>query len=307
MTVSSQTRVALFGTGIMGGHMARRLAGAGFPVTVWNRTHAKAAALAGDGIEAVEDARKAAANAEVAIVMLMDGASCDELLFERGVAEALPKGATVAVMSSIRAGTARAQGERLAAMGIGYVDAPVSGGEGGARDGKLSIMAGGSEAALAALAPVFAPMGRTTRIGDIGAGQVAKHVNQLIVGVTIAAVAEGMVLAQAAGVDPVKVREALSGGFAASTILAVHGERIARGDWKPGGAVSTQLKDLKDILALGEASDIDLAVTGTVARLYGDLVEAGGADLDHSALFLEILRRNGLDDPRLGALKDAGR
>jgi 2-hydroxy-3-oxopropionate reductase len=174
---------------------------------------------------------------------------------------------------------------------VGYADAPVSGGTRGASAGTLAIMVGADAPVFALLAPVFAPMGTPRHVGPVGSGQLAKLANQLIVAVTIGAVAEALVLAERGGADPAAVREALRGGFADSRILTEHGQRMIARDFAPGGTVTNQIKDL--VAATEAASDagLELPLLATVRKLFESLRDTGGAELDHSALFLEIQRR----------------
>ncbi len=166
-----------------------------------------------------------------------------------------------------------------------YLDAPVSGGQVGAQQAALTIMAGGSEAVFARAKPVFATLGRhVTRVGDVGAGQVAKAANQIIVGLTIGAVAEALTLAKKAGVDPAKVRAAFEGGFAWSRIMELHGQRMIDAEFAPGGKAATQRKDLAQALELAEQIGIDLPATRLNRDLYDRLIDQGGGELDHSAL-----------------------
>ena len=283
--------VAVLGLGIMGGRMAARLRDAGFPLTVWNRDPAKAAALAGPGVHAAADPAAAVAGADVVVMMLADGPASEEVLWARGAAEALAPGAVVVDMASIPPSDARSHASRLAARRVAYLDAPVSGGARGAEEGTLTIMAGGDAEALARVLPVLAPLGRASRIGPSGAGQVAKAANQLIVGVTIGAVAEALLLSEAAGADPAAVREALMGGFADSRILREHGERMLEGRFAPGARVATQIKDLRTVVALAEETGAELPLAARVTELYEDLRANLGPDLDHAALYLELRRR----------------
>lgn len=291
---NSQGRhIGFVGTGIMGGHMARRLAEAGFRVTAWNRTADKAAALAAAGVELAGSPAGAASEADVVICMLSSGPVCDEVLLAAGgVLEAMRPGATLVVMSSIPVETARSQAGQAAERGVRYVDAPVSGGETGARDGSLAIMAGGAAQEVAALADVFAPLGRLTHIGPAGTGQLAKLANQLIVASNICAVAEALVLAERGGADPAMVREALLGGFADSTVLRQHGQRMVDGNFTPGGPAKYQLKDTGTALALAGSLKLQLPIAETVDALFRRLVEEGGGDLDHSAVFLTLQNMN---------------
>lgn len=289
------TRIAVFGTGIMGAPIACNLAAAGHDVVVWNRSFDKAEALAGPGITPVRNARDAARGADAAILMVSTGAVCDTLLFgDDGIAEALPRGSAVVVMSSIPVETARAEAARLADLGIDYVDAPVSGGERGAVAGTLTIMAGGAADAVVKAAEWLAPVGRVTHVGPVGSGQLAKLANQLIVGVTIGAVAEALLLVDAGGGDAEAVHRALQGGFADSTIWRQHGERMIRGDFQPGAHATVQLKDLDTSTGLAGSLGLELPFAGLARDLYARMCEGPRATLDHSALYLELAeRRNG--------------
>lgn len=286
-------RIGFLGTGIMGGHMARRLAAAGFGVSAWNRTAAKAVALEADGVDAAASAADAVAGADAVICMLSSGPVCDEVLSgvgQGGAIGAMKAGATLVVMSSIPVETARAQALICAGRGLHYIDAPVSGGEKGARDGTLAIMAGGEAAAIEAMGPVFAALGRLTHIGPAGTGQLAKLANQLIVASNICAVAEALLLAEQGGADPAKVREALLGGFADSTVLRHHGLRMVDEDFAPGGPAKYQVKDTSTALDLAQSYGLKLPVATAVDRMFRALVDHGGGDLDHSAVILELKR-----------------
>ncbi|MGM1054164.1 MAG: NAD(P)-dependent oxidoreductase [Pseudomonadota bacterium] len=284
--------IGFIGTGIMGGPMARRLIDAGHDVHVWNRTAAKATAL---GATPAESPAAAAADAEVVIVMLSSGPVCDEVILgEHGVLEAMPPDSLLIVMSSIPVETARQQARAASERHVHYLDAPVSGGERGAIDGNLAIMAGGDEAAFARALPFLEPLGRPVRIGPAGSGQLAKLVNQLVVASTIATVSEAMLLAERGGADPARVREALLGGFADSTILRAHGQRMIDQDFAPGGPAKWQLKDTRTALSMADSLDLELPVATLVNQLFEDMVAHGDGELDHSALILELRRRNAL-------------
>jgi 2-hydroxy-3-oxopropionate reductase len=198
-------------------------------------------------------------------------------------------------MSSIPVDTARREAERLAPLGISYVDAPVSGGERGAIAASLSIMAGGNDADIERLRSVFKALGRLTHVGPVGSGQLAKLANQLIVGVTIGAVAEALLLAEAGGANPAAVREALLGGFADSTILKQHGERMLQRNFAPGARAEVQLKDLRTGLAQAGACGCDLPFLSLAERLYQHMCQGERSGLDHSALYLEIRDRCHVD------------
>jgi 2-hydroxy-3-oxopropionate reductase len=288
--------VALLGTGIMGGHMARRLAQAGLDVTVWNRDRAKAAKLAQYGVTIADTPSAAAAKADAVIVMLSNGPVVEEVLFSpdadgRKPAEAMKPGAVLIVMSSIPVETCQAQAPLLAARGVDYVDAPVSGGEPGARDGTLAIMAGGERKVIDGLADMFAPLGRVTHIGPVGTGQMTKLANQIIVGATMAAVAEALHFTKKGGADPAAVRQALMGGFADSKILNIHGERMVARDFAPGGPAEYELKDLRTAQALAAKSGLSFTLLDCVAGMFGTLIDKFGLGLDVSAILKEVERR----------------
>lgn len=279
----------------MGAPMARRLLGAGFAVTVWNRNPAKAAALAEAGAGIAASPEEAAAEADIAITMLTDGAAVGDLLFARGVADRLDANTIVIDMSSIRPAEARRHAERLAARGIAHLDAPVSGGTRGAEAGTLAIIAGGDQAAFDHAGAVFAPMGRAVRVGPSGSGQLAKLANQAIVGIAIGAVAEATLLVARDGGDLAAFRAALKGGFADSTILQQHGERMEKGDYAPGGRSAVQLKDLENVLAEAATLGLTLPLVEAVRDRYAQMIASHAAgDLDHSALYLDLLDLNGL-------------
>lgn len=295
----AQQKIGFFGTGIMGFHMARRLAEAGFEVTAWNRTRAKAEPLAEYGARVSDNPVDAAASADVAIVMVADGPSSDEVMLgpggESGILEMMGEGTTLLVMSSIPVETAQGQGVAAHARGIRYLDAPVSGGEPGARDGKLTIMAGGDKDAFDDLQPVLSVMGRSTHVGPSGAGSLAKLANQVIVGNTIQTVAEALLLAQGGGADPNAVIEALKGGFADSPILQNHGSRMIAGNFEPGGRCTTQLKDTRTAEELGKSYGLIMPMTAQARETYQNLVDNEQGDLDHNAAWLDLRRRCGLD------------
>lgn len=287
-------KIALLGTGLMGAPMARRLAAAGLAPTVWNRTRAKAEALAACGACVSPSATEALAEADVAITMLEHGDAVHDVLFAQGAAEALRPGALLIDMSSIRPAQARDHAQRLAERGVHALDAPVSGGTVGAEAGTLAIMAGGDAADFAHALPVFAPLGRATHVGPHGAGQLAKLANQMIVGITIGAVAEALLLAERGGADPAKVREALRGGFADSRVFEVHGERMVERDFAKRGAIAVQLKDMRNALITGTELGFDAPITLLFEQLYAAAAEHGWAEADHSGLWLELARRNGM-------------
>ncbi|MDJ0628158.1 MAG: NAD(P)-dependent oxidoreductase [Rhodobacter sp.] len=285
-------QLAVLGTGLMGGPMARNLARTGHRVTVWNRTRDKAEALRGDGCVVAATPEAAAADADFVITMLSDGvASCAMV---DALADRLTEKAVWIDMSSTKPEEARRQAGVLG--GARHLDAPVSGGTKGAEAGTLAIMAGGEAAAFEAARPVLQAMGRPTHVGPSGAGQLAKLANQAIVAVTIGAVAEAMLLLREGGADPAAVRVALKGGFADSTILQQHGARMTEGNFVPGGLSKFQLKDLDNVLHEAAGLGLRLPMVEQVTERFGVFCgEMDGGEKDHSGLFLELLRRNGME------------
>jgi 3-hydroxyisobutyrate dehydrogenase-like beta-hydroxyacid dehydrogenase len=289
-------RVAFLGIGMMGLPMARRLCEAGHPLAVWNRSRDKAQGLAAHGAIVHGAARDAVAAADMVISMLADGPTTSTVLFDPGwgAAAALPRGALFVDMASTRPAEARDHAARLAALGVAHVDAPVSGGTVGAQAGTLAIMAGGEAADVARAGPVLATLGRCTHVGPHGAGQLAKLANQMIVGITIGAVAEALLLCERGGADPAKVREAISGGFADSRILQVHGQRMVERDFAARAKMTVQLKDMRNAMATAAELGLKTPVTALFESLYADAVDHGFADLDHAGLFAELAARNGM-------------
>ncbi|HVI28355.1 NAD(P)-dependent oxidoreductase [Hansschlegelia sp.] len=287
---SVRPRIGFLGVGLMGAPMARRLLGAGFEVIAWSRTAEKARALGADGAAVAASAAEAAAASDVLITMLADGPAVAETLFGAGAAAAaLKPGSLVIDMSSIPPSLARDHAARLAGHGVAHLDAPVSGGTRGAAAGALAIMVGGDEAAFERARPVFEPLGRAVRVGPAGAGQFAKLANQVIVGVTIGAVSEALLLAAAGGADPAAVREAIRGGFAESRILEEHGRRMLERDFRPGGMVATQVKDLDTALAAAAEAGVRLPLSQDVRDRFVELRDRLGAGgYDHSALLLQL-------------------
>ena len=289
----TKPRIAMLGTGLMGGPMARNLLEAGFPVVAWNRTAAKAEALRRAGAEVAASAAVAATGADIVITVLESGAVVGEVLFESGkVAQALKPGALVIDMSSIEPRHAREHAERLRELRVGYLDAPVSGGTAGAEAGTLAIMVGGGAEDFARAKPVFEAMGRPTHVGPAGSGQLAKLCNQAIVAITVGAVSEALLLAATGGADPAVVRQALMGGSADSPILRNQGQRLLERNFVPGGAARMVHKDCKNILAEARALGLRLPLAERIAELYAALAEHGGADYDHTAVLLELERMN---------------
>ncbi|WP_211452214.1 NAD(P)-dependent oxidoreductase [Collimonas antrihumi] len=287
--------IGFVGTGIMGYPMARHLVQAGYHVQAWNRTRQKAQRLGEFGASVVTETRDVVRNADALVCMLSSGPSCDEILLgEHGLIAAMQPGSLLIVMSSIPVETARNQAQQAAARGIAYVDAPVSGGEKGAIEATLAIMAGGTAEAYEQARPLLEKMGRPTHVGPAGSGELAKLVNQMMVANNIASVAEAMLLAECGGADPAKVREALLGGFADSTILRQHALRMISGDFVPGGPARYQVKDTSTAIHFARSVGLDLPMLNKADQLFSDMLESGDGDLDHSGIIRELRRHNHL-------------
>jgi 2-hydroxy-3-oxopropionate reductase len=273
--------ITILGLGLMGRPMARTLQSAGFAVRGWNRSTLDPHLV--EGIPICANLVEAAAS-EVCLLMLADSTAVDAVLTQ--LEPHLVPGRLVIDMGTSDPARSRTHALHLTARGIGWIDAPVSGGPEGARHANLAIMGGGSPTHVERARPILNALGRFTHVGPAGAGHTVKIINQLIVGLTIQAVAEGLVLGEEAGVDPLLVQQALAGGFADSKILQIHGTRMAERDYTPGGKVATQLKDLRMARDLADSIGLQLPhLNDTIAR-YKTLVTQGHANLDHSALHL---------------------
>ena len=282
--------VGFIGLGLMGRPMCMNLHAAGAEVIIHNRSRWVVDALAAEGLSPARSPREVAERAPVVIVMATDTPAVVQIVgAEDGIASGIGPDGLVIDMGTTAVEATRRLAKTIEEHGAHYVDAPVSGGEIGAKAGTLAIMAGGSKEAIARAMPCFEVMGaNVTHVGDVGAGQIAKAANQVIVGLTIGAVAEALALVKRAGADPAKVREALQGGFAASRILEVHGQRMIDGAFTPGGKATTQRKDLQQALDLAASIGLALPATALTRDLYERLIAAGGGDLDHSGLYTII-------------------
>jgi len=282
----SNVTIGFIGLGIMGKPMARNLIKAGYPLVVHSRSRPPVEELAKEGAEVAASSEEAAAGAEVVITMLPDSPDVGQVYTgEHGVFAGAKRGALLIDMSSISPVVTRKLAQEAERRGLEMLDAPVSGGEAGAIGAALSIMIGGKAAAVERAMPIFQALGKNiVHVGDAGAGQVAKAANQVVVGVTIAAVSEALVLAAKAGVDPAKVRQVLLGGFAQSKILDAHGQKMLERNFKPGFRIRLHEKDLKIALATGGEYGVPLFVTGLVAQMMAAMKSTGRGDLDHSAL-----------------------
>jgi 2-hydroxy-3-oxopropionate reductase len=282
-------KIGFIGLGIMGRPMALNLKNAGHELVVPERKSLTAEVRA--VAEVVADASSVASRAEVLILMVPDTPDVEAVLFgQHGAAEGLKRGSLVIDMSSISPLATKEYARKINTLGCDYLDAPVSGGEVGAKQATLTIMVGGPEAAFARAKPLFDTMGKNiTHVGnENGAGQTCKVANQIIVALNIQAVSEALVFAAKAGADPAKVRAALMGGFASSRILEVHAERMLKGTFDPGFRIRLHQKDLS--LALSAARELGLSLPNTAIaqQMFSSCVAHGGADLDHSAMVLAI-------------------
>ena len=281
--------VAFLGIGLMGRPMANRLLQAGYPLRAWNRSPGKAEALRAAGAAPCADLANAVRGAGVVISMLESGPAVGQVI--EAALPALAAGTLWIDMSSTRQDEALAFHARLAGAGCRFIDAPVSGGVGGAESGQLAIMAGADPTDFAQAAPWLAVLGTPKRVGPVGSGQVAKLCNQLIVGATINVVAEALLLAEAAGADAAAVREAIRGGFAGSRVLEVHGQRMLERNFVPGGRIKTQLKDQRNILAAAQTAGLTLPLTALVTRHY-ESIAPDLPDADHAAALIALERMN---------------
>ncbi len=286
--------ITVLGMGNMGLPMSQRLCATGHSVNVWNRSPGKTDSLAALGAVVHQQASEAVKGVDIVVSMLESGPVVEDVLFNQGVAKAMRPGALFIDMASIKPREARDHAARLSALGIAHLDAPVSGGVLGAEDGKLVIMVGGKAEDYARAQTVFQHFGRATHVGPHGSGQLAKLANQMIVGITIGAIAEALLFTARGGADMAKVKEAITGGFADSRILHVHGQRMVERDFTPRARMSIQLKDMRNALATAEEIGFEAPVTKLFEKLYADGIEHGLADLDHSGLFVELARRNGM-------------
>jgi len=280
--------IGFIGLGVMGKPMAKHLLAAGHPLVVHNRSRAAVDELVAAGAKGADTAADAAREADVVITMLPDTPDVELVLSgERGVLASLRPGATVVDMSSISPAATKRLAADVAQHGGAMLDAPVSGGEIGAINASLSIMVGGDRAVFDRMRPILSRMGNPERvvyIGESGAGQVCKICNQMAIGGALAGVSEAFAVAKKAGVDVARVREALLGGFAASRVLEVHGERMLKGNYAPGFRTRLYQKDLRIANETAASNAVAIPTTALVTQLVNALVASGGADLDYSAI-----------------------
>ena len=284
--------IGFIGTGLMGLPMAKNILKSGFKLKAFNRSIEKAEPLKEFGAEISKSISDVVKDSDFIITMLTDDSAVDAITSSTDFLNNLKSGSTVIDMSSVKPTTATKYGNSLKSKNINYLDAPVSGGTIGAEEASLAIMVGGEQSVFDNSFNILKAMGNPTLVGPIGSGQVSKLANQIVVGVTIGAVAEAITLCEKAGADPVKLIKALSGGWADSKILQTHGKRMIDKDFTPKGKTFTHLKDMNNILECANSYNTHLPISNLVKEMYKTLVDNGHGNTDHSSLYNEIERIN---------------
>ncbi|MDC0897774.1 NAD(P)-dependent oxidoreductase [Candidatus Pelagibacter sp.] len=285
-------KIGFMGIGLMGFPMAKNILKAGYSLKAFNRSPNKAEQLKEFGAEITTSIDDVVNNSDVVITMLTDDTAINEVMDSPNFLENLKSSATVIDMSSVKPTTATKYGNNLKSKNIKYLDAPVSGGTIGAEEASLAIMVGGEQDVFNEAFDVLKAMGNPTLVGPVGSGQVSKLANQIIVGLTIGAVAEAITLCEKAGANPNKMIKALSGGWADSKILQTHGKRMIDKDFTPKGRTSVHLKDMNNILECANSHNTHLPISNLVKEMYKTLVDNGQGETDHSSLYKEIERIN---------------
>jgi 2-hydroxy-3-oxopropionate reductase len=285
-------KIGFIGTGLMGLPMAKNLLKAGFKLKAYNRSIKKAEPLKELGAEVTKNLSVVVKDNDFIITMLTDDVAIDAIMSSSDFLDNLKFNSTVIDMSSIKPTTAKKYGDILKLKKINYLDAPVSGGTIGAEEASLAIMVGGDQNIFDNSVNILKAMGNPTLVGPTGSGQVSKLANQIVVGVTIGAVAEAITLCEKAGADPIKLIKALTGGWADSKILQTHGKRMIDKDFSPKGKTSTHLKDMNNILECANSYNTHLPISNLVKEMYKTLVDNGHGNTDHSSLYNEIERIN---------------
>tara|TARA_B100000787_G_scaffold151792_1_gene124985 strand:- start:58 stop:933 length:876 start_codon:yes stop_codon:yes gene_type:complete len=288
--------IGFIGIGLMGYPMAKNLLNSGYKLKVFNRSPDKAERLKDFGAEISTSIKDVLTNSDVIITMLTDDAAVENVMSSEEFIKNIKSHATVIDMSSVNPVLSKKYAEVLKKMNISYLDAPVSGGTIGAEEATLAIMVGGEEKIFNDCFDIFKKLGNPTLVGPVSSGQISKLANQIIVGVTIGAVAEAVTLCEQSGTDPSKMIEALSGGWADSKILQTHGKRMINKDFSPKGKTTTQLKDMTNIINAGKAADLHLPISSLIKEMYKNLVEDGLGNTDHSSLYNEIKKLNNNTD-----------
>ena len=284
--------IGFIGTGLMGLPMAKNILKSGFKLIAFNRSIEKLEILKISGAQIATSVGNLVSNSEVIITMLTDDEAVDEVIGSKEFLDNLKTGSIVIDMSSTRPITATKHADNLKSKNIHFLDAPVSGGTIGAEEASLAIMVGGEQNIFNKVNKILKTMGNPTLVGPSGSGQVSKLANQIIVGLTIGAVAEAITLCEKAGADPNKMIEALSGGWADSKVLKTHGKRMIDKDFSPKGKTSVHLKDMTNIIECANNYNLHLPISKLVKEMYKSLVENGYGETDHSSLYKEIERLN---------------
>jgi len=285
-------KIGFIGIGLMGLPMSKNIAKAGYNLKVFNRSKKKAEPLKKFGANISNTLKDLVDDSDIVITMLTDDTAVDEVMNNSDFLENLKPGAIVIDMSSVKPTTATKYGNNFKSKNINYLDAPVSGGTIGAEEASLAIMVGGDQNIFDDAFDILKTMGNPTLVGPIGSGQVSKLANQIIVGLTIGAVAEAVTLCEKAGADPNKMIKALSGGWADSKVLQTHGKRMIDKDFTPKGRTSVHLKDMNNILECANNYNTHLPISNLVKEMYKSLVKNGHGETDHSSLYKEIERIN---------------
>ena len=285
-------KIGFIGIGLMGFPMSKNLLKSGCKLNVFNRSIHKANSLKEFGAEISESVVELVKNSEVIITMLTDDAAVDQVMGDNDFIDNLIPRTTIIDMSSVKPETAIKHANNLKKKQINYLDSPVSGGTIGAEEASLAIMTGGEQKVFDEVESILKKMGNPTLVGPVGSGQVSKLANQIIVGLTIGAVAEAVTLCEKAGADPNKMINALTGGWADSKVLQTHGKRMISKDFSPKGKTFTQLKDMNNILECANSFNTHLPISNLVKQMYKTLVENGHGNDDHSSLYKEIERMN---------------
>ena len=284
--------IGFIGIGLMGFPMAKNLLKSGYNLKAFNRTQNKSDKLKEFGAEISTSIKDAVTNSDVIITMLTDDAAVEKVMSSDEFISNIKKGATVIDMSSVNPVITKKYADILKEKNINYLDAPVSGGTIGAEEASLAIMVGGDEKTFKECYDLLKILGNPRLVGPVTSGQISKLANQIIVGVTIGAVAEAVTLCEKSGTNPSKMIEALSGGWADSKILQTHGKRMISKDFSPKGKTTTQLKDMTNIINAGKAVETHLPISSLIKEMYKDLVADGHGNTDHSSLYNVIEKIN---------------
>ncbi|WP_415276124.1 NAD(P)-dependent oxidoreductase [Candidatus Pelagibacter sp. Uisw_116] len=285
-------QIGFIGIGLMGFPMAKNLLKSGYKLKVFNRSQDKAERLKEFGAELSTSIKAAVTSSDVIITMLTDDAAVEKVICSDEFIKNIKPNATVIDMSSINPVLSKKCAKLLKEKKINYLDAPVSGGTIGAEEASLAIMVGGDEKTFKKCYDLLKILGNPTLVGPVSSGQISKLANQIIVGVTIGAVAEAVTLCEKSGTNPSKMIEALSGGWADSKILQTHGKRMINKDFSPKGKTTTQLKDMTNIINAGKAVETHLPISSLIKEMYKDLVVDGHGNTDHSSLYKAIEKIN---------------